>query len=469
MDESVELQSVTAAEDISPANPAPEEITAGAGNECICGTRQKVYFGPNTFGMALAGLFEELSRGFANENTRRDAEKFVAAFKAFAARGICRIDAELVTEFRIYLADRGHTASYIAKRMQNFRSLYRRLAREGRVEEAPAGSFDIVGSDHPAGNREARKCAADGGEVAASLGRLARMTINDAGLAASRDNLIAAVLSAGRVDSEGLEAAAPILLRSCGLSADRAFSAELAVELWIRAARECGVPAREIAAVCGEVPEGFGEGQLAGNDTSEIDCDAVLRRVSSAVLGDEPAWYALRLRPGSDSAAVRGLLASDARLSGVKPYAPVEQLMVRRGKRLKSTVVARIRNVMFLEATPALIPVAAVAISSAATVYRQSRQADAPFARIPADEMRNFRILLDGAADDDLELIDGTECAELPAGTDVEVTDGPFAGYRGRVSSSGTRRHLTVSLTSDFGLRVTATIPDLFLRPITQQ
>lgn len=465
MDESFELQPLTATEDISPANPAPEDTIAGAGNECLYGTHGKVYFGSEGFGKALTGLFEELSSGFSNENTRRDAEKFVAAFKAFASRGICRIDAELVAEFRIYLADRGHTASYIAKRMQNFRSLYRRLAKEGRVEEAPSGTFDIVGSEHPAGNRAARKCASDGGDVVESLGRLARMTINDAGLAASRDELIAAVLSAGRVNTDGLAAAAPILLRSCGLSADRAFSEELAVELWIRTARQCGIPAREIAAVCGSVPEGFGESQLDGNDASSVDPDAVLRRVRSAVLGDEPAWYALRLRPGSDPAEVRKLLATDARLSGIKPYAPVEQLIVRRGKRLKATVVARIRNVMFLEATPALIPVAAVAISSAATVYRQSRQVDAPFARIPSDQMRNFRILIDGAAEDDLELIDGTDCAGLPAGTEVEVTDGPFAGYRGRVSSSGTRRRLTVSLTSDFGLRVTATIPDHFLRP----
>ncbi len=471
MDESVELQPLKAAYRIVPAPPAPVGRTAGAGTNGISGRTEKVYFGSEGFGLALVGLFEGAAAGMANEHTRRDAEKFVSAFRAFASRGegVSRVDSALVAGFREYLADRGHTSSYIAKRLQNFRSLYRRLSREGRVEAAPAGSFDIVGSDHPAGNRSARKSAGVG-DLLAALGRLARARIVDPRLAASRDALVGAILSGGSVegvDAARLSADAPLLLRGCGLRSAAEFGPRLAAELWIRAARECGVSAREIAAVCPLVPDGFAE-SLMRADASGVDRTAVLRRVSAAVLGDEPAWYALRLRPGNGSEDVRRLLAADDRLADVAPYAPVERLVARRGKRLRAIVVDRIRRVMFLYAAPAVMPLAARAVAPAASVYRQTRAADSPFARIPRWEMANFRILLDNASmADDMELVDAAERAAFRPGADVEVTDGPFAGYRGRVVSlGGDRRHLSVAITSDFGLRVTASIPDLFLRPI---
>lgn len=236
----------------------------------------------------------------------------------------------------------------------------------------------------------------------------------------------------------------------------------MATELWIRAARECGIPASAIAAVCPNVPEGFAEHSVDGR-AAETDRDKVLRKVAAAILGNAPAWYAVRIHPGNDSETVRRLLAADPRLADIRPFAPVERLMVRHGKRLKATIVERIRRVMFLEAEPALIADAAKAIAPAASVYRQSRAANAPFARIPRREMDNFRILLDAATADDLDLVDTSDLSE---GTPVEVTDGPFAGYRGLIHSRGTRRLLTVALTSDFGLRVTATIPAPYLRNI---
>ena len=118
---------------------------------------------------------------------------------------------------------------------------------------------------------------------------------------------------------------------------------------------------------------------------------------------------------------------------------------------------------MFLRVEPALIVEAAKAIAPAASVYRQTRAPGAPFARIPRREMENFRILL-GEAPDDIEVTDNT--TGFSEGTMVEITGGPFAGYRGRVITSGTRRLLTVALTSDFGLRVTASIPDPYLQVI---
>ncbi len=251
-------------------------------------------------------------------------------------------------------------------------------------------------------------------------------------------------------------------MRSCGVIGGFGGLPSLA-ELWIRAARECGMSATEIAAVCENIPEGFGESSVSAvSDT--IDRDAVLRRVESAILGNEPAWYALRIRKGSDSETVRRLIAADSRLAAVRPFAPTERLMVRRGKRMKPTLVDRIRRVMFLETAPALISDVAAAIAPAANIYRQSAAADAPFARIPRREMDNFRILLDGAAAEEIELADSDELAALPAGTEVEVADGPFAGYRGRIRTRGGRHLLTVALTSDFGILVTATIPAPFLR-----
>lgn len=254
-------------------------------------------------------------------------------------------------------------------------------------------------------------------------------------------------------------------MRSCSLDAE-SFGTSIATELWIRAARECGIPASAIAAVCPDVPEGFAEHSVDGH-AADADRDKVLRTVATAILGNDPAWYAVRIHPGNDSETVSGLLAADPRLAAVRPFAPVERLMVRHGKRLKATVVERIRRVMFLEAEPAQIAAAAKAIAPAASVYRQTRAANAPFSRIPRREMDNFRILLDAATADDLDLVDtSSDPTHLPEGTPVEVTDGPFAGYRGLIHSRGTRRLLTVALTSDFGLRVTATIPAPYLQKL---
>lgn len=440
----------------------------GRGNISICSTDAKVYFDLPETEPTLLSLFVELSATIGNPNTRKDAAKFVSAFRAFeGGRGIRaeNTNAALVNSFRDYLADRGHTASYIAKRMQNFRSMYRRLEKEGRVPQSAPGSFDIVSSDHPSGNPSARRTNCKEG-VLPALGTLARMRINDSALAAARDRLLRSILSGGSGEAAethrgGLTPEYQLLLRSCGLDAE-SFGASMATELWIRAARECGMPASAIAAVCPDVPEGFAEHSV-DRRSAETDRDEVLRKVAAAILGNAPAWYAVRIHPGNDSETVRKLLAAHPRLAAIRPFAPVERLMVRHGKRLKATIVERIRRVMFLEAEPALIAEAAKAIAPAASVYRQTRSADAPFARIPRREMDNFRILLDAATADDLDLVDTSDLSQLPEGTPVEVIDGPFAGYRGLIHSRGTSRLLTVALTSDFGLRVTATIPAPYL------
>ena len=347
--------------------------------------------------------------------------------------------------------------------------MYRRLEKEGRVPQSAPGCFDIVSSAHPSGNPSARKTNCKEG-VLPALGRLARMRINDSALAAARDRLLRSILSGGSGEAAethrgGLIPEYQLLLRSSGLDAE-SFGASMATELWIRAARECGIPASAIAAVCPDVPEGFAEHSVDGR-AAETDRDKVLCRVAAAILGNAPAWYAVRIHPGNDSETVRGMLAADPHLADIRPFAPVERLMVRHGKRLKATIVERIRRVMFLEAEPALIADAAKAIAPAASVYRQSRAANVPFARIPRREMDNFRILLDATAADDLDLVDTSDLTHLPEGTPVEVTDGPFAGYRGLIHSRGARCLLTVALTSDFGLRVTATIPAPYLRNIS--
>lgn len=449
----------------------PDIGNPGRGNISICSTDAKVYFDLPETEQTLLSLFVELSATIGNQNTRKDAAKFVSAFRAFdGGRGIRaeNTDAALVNSFRDYLADRGHTASYIAKRLQNFRSMYRRLEKEGRVPQSAPGSFDIVSSDHPSGNPSARRTNCKEG-VLPALGTLARMRINNLALAAARDRLLRSILSGGSGEAAethrgGLPPEYQLLLRSCGLNAE-SFGASMATELWIRAARECGISASAIAAICPDVPEGFAEHSVNGR-SAETERDEVLRKVAAAILGNYHAWYAVRIHPGNDSETVRKLLAADPRLADIRPFAPVERLMVRHGKRLKATIVERIRRVMFLEAEPALIADAAKAIAPAASVYRQSRAANAPYARIPRREMDNFRILLDATTADDLDLVDTSDLTHLPEGTPVEVTDGPFAGYRGLIQSRGTRRLLTVSLTSDFGLRVTASIPAPYLRNI---
>lgn len=473
MEQNIERQSETTALNDAATHAEPGYRDLERGSVVTPITTEKVYFPSEKTDMALSSLFEKRVTEIANENTRRDAEKFVSAFRAFVtAKGLapCRVDAGLVSGFRDFLADRGHTASYIAKRMQNFRSLYRKLAKEGRAEEVPAGCFDIVTSSHPAGNQAARICSA-AEPVVPALGRLAHMRINDPSLAASRDTLLAAVLSAGAANAAGENRGGSasdfkLLMRSIGLACE-SFGPTLPAELWIRAARECGISARDITAACASVPDGFGEGFLP-DTASGIDRDTVLRKVAAAVLGTEPAWYALRIHRGSDSETVKRLIAATPELRSVRPFAPMEKLMVRRGRRLRSTVVERIRKVMFVEADPALMPETAKAIATAASVYRQSRAADAPFARIPRREMDNFRILLDNAAAEEIDLIDSAETA-FSEGTPVEVTDGPFAGYRGRVSSRGNHLLLTVSLTSDFGLLVSAAIPAPYLRDINNR
>ncbi len=443
---------------------------AGRGMMTVSANSGKVYFTTEA-GESLSGLFAEAIGAIANENTRRDAAKFLSSFKAFSRSRDFKpadVDAGTVSAYRDFLADNGHTASYIAKRLQNFRSLYRRLVKEGRALPEPAGCFDSVGSDHPAGNPAARKSA--GKSVVAALSRMARMPIKDPAIAATRDALLSDILSAGndvaeKDDRGGLSSDTQLIMRSAGISFDTS-ATDIATELWIRAARECGIPAADIAAVCGNIPEGYAENLVSQNGAGadhHADRNAILSRVSAAILGNHPEWYAVRIHTGSDDATVGKLLAADERLARVRPYAPVEQLVVRKGKRLRATTVERIRHVMFLRVEPALIVEAAKAIAPAASVYRQTRAPGAPFARIPRREMENFRILL-GEAPDDIEVTDNT--TGFSEGTMVEITGGPFAGYRGRVITSGTRRLLTVALTSDFGLRVTASIPDPYLQVI---
>lgn len=462
--QSAKCQLKDAARNSEPGNNAPER-----GKTATSRNAEKVYFPIEEGKAQLISLFRELAASTANINTRKDAEKFISAFVLFdngRKLTAADINAELVGSFRDFLANRGHTASYIAKRMQNFRSLYRRLAKEGRVDAAPEGSFDIVDSSHPSGNPAARKHV-NGGSVVEALTRLAHMRINDTRLASSRDKLLEAILSAGNGFDNGdgdFAADAELLLRSCGISVE-GFSRSLPAELWIRAARESGISATDIAAACGTIPEGYAENAVAGPLQPNVS-EAPVLRLRNIILGKSPQWYALRLRTGCDAETVRRLLAGEPGLAGVKPYAPVEHLVVRRGKRLKSTIVERIRRVMFVEAEQSVIADVAKTIAQAATVYRQSRAADAPFARIPRREMDNFRILIDGA--EDVEIADTASLAALPEGTEVEVTDGPFAGYRGRIHPRGSRHLLTVALTSDFGLLVTAAIPAPYLRVVAK-
>lgn len=208
--------------------------------------------------------------------------------------------------------------------------------------------------------------------------------------------------------------------------------ADFIIDSWISVARLVGIPMAEISACSPAVAA-----RIALPSTAHVTVTAERRReilnsVANAVVDMSRHWYAIRFV--GDEHLVRDRVDQSSLGAYYKLYYPMEEVCRKVGRKKKIDSRPTIRNIMFLETTPSAVQHIAQGRAEFGNYYVITNHYDGTggYAIIPNAEMRMFSALVSNGQDiigeEELQ-----EQMEILSGHYVQLTDGLFKGYSGRV------------------------------------
>jgi transcription antitermination factor NusG len=427
--------------------------------------------------------------------TRRIYANFAAAFRRYLqARGLDveplpfdQITPELTADFRDYLVAQHLTESYANQVGQQFRSFYRSAVKQ-QLAPAREDLFTWVSSAKP--RATALRIKRGDTPMLTLLQRIAALDLSTVpGLERSRDLLLFSVLSGGAGflelraltpgsvnrgrlywDGAGWSLRLHPLLQRCLDSLKATDGAHLlqcvpdgltpeeARDRWLQhlqrlfrivgntrlqvrpdlpsslcelALRELRYDANDIAGFLLTPSEGSSLGLMPAQPLTAATRDAISLRLADEVQDIRLHWYALRLFDKEET--VRRDIEADALAPALRLYYPLDEVVRRRGKKLKTVQRPTLRGILFVQATRAnvdlllTLPVMANRIS----VLRNGASSGRSYAIIPDRQIEQFSALVSNCLDV-IEAEDLRTCQVTP-GAYVTITEGPYRGYSGRV------------------------------------
>lgn len=281
--------------------------------------------------------------------------------------------------------------------------------------------------------------------------------------------------------------------------------AESVRHLWTAAAIHSGIPAATVAAITRRADGKPRDPEsryawldlLTKEDIPAARRRAILLAIAERLHPTRQAWYALRLRKGTDPDDLKD--AAKERLG--EPYA--ENLTwyyptLRRATRIEGKKGVHFieepltPGILFLRIRPGDLPKAMRQIGDLAWCYRTVNAPGAPYSVIPDDEMLRFQTLARQFTPDMRPTLHPADSGTSPAyriGQQVRITAGLMTGYTGTIvtlpaetptsaddpatetasTETAPLRQLEIRLTADTLLRWVIAIPDNDIVPLEPQ
>lgn len=183
-------------------------------------------------------------------------------------------------------------------------------------------------------------------------------------------------------------------LESAGMRFGSSFSRASVTSLWIEAAWKCGIGAREIRGVIGEIPAehsfltlvsapGLDDGRQAG----------IVARVADSINDRTRRWFVMRLRSGVTPDDIRSALAAScpALAADLRLYYPTRRIVRRKDKRKIREDVPYLPGILFFMACRDNVGAMFRHIGHMAWCFRTANSPRSPYASISASEMKRFQ------------------------------------------------------------------------------
>jgi transcription antitermination factor NusG len=241
--------------------------------------------------------------------------------------------------------------------------------------------------------------------------------------------------------------------------------------------RELRYTPNEIAGFMLQPAEGSSLGMLPTPPLPSATRDAISLRLADEIRDIRRHWFALRLFDKEDK--VRRDIERDPIGEQVRLYYPVDEIVRRCGKKLKTVQRPTLRGILFVQSTRSGIDdlLAVRSLAGRINILRNSAAARRSYAVIPDRQIEQFSALVSNCLDV-IDAEDFSACQVTP-GDYVTITEGPYSGYSGRVYTVRDKKtpqgddvtmlevavdKIGAELAACFGKKLYVTIPQRYAR-----
>jgi transcription antitermination factor NusG len=243
--------------------------------------------------------------------------------------------------------------------------------------------------------------------------------------------------------------------------------------------RELRYTPAEIAGFLLQPAEGSALSMLPTPPLSSATRDAISLRLADEIRDIRRHWFALRLFDKEEN--VRRDIEREPIGEQVRLYYPLDEVVRRSGKKLKTVQRPTLRGILFVQSTRTGIDdlLALPTLSNRINILRNSAAARRSYAVIPDRQIEQFSALVSNC----LDVIDAEDfrTCQVSAGDYVTITEGPYRGYSGRVYTVRDKKtpqgdevtmlevaveKIGAELAACFGKKLYVTIPQRYAREV---
>ena len=208
--------------------------------------------------------------------------------------------------------------------------------------------------------------------------------------------------------------------------------------LWASLALKAGIKADLIRSIVDEVPTELPILKiLTPREISLEERERTQEKVADSLRGEEPKWFAMRLRPRVKFENLLDRFALlEKEIEMPELFYPNEEIAKRVGRKVVWKGRPVIRDVVFFKKRKSEIFAMFTHLYDLAWCYRNPGNKGANYASIPTAAMENFRNSL-GVISPDFEIAAAGEM-ELNPGDEVVIVNGEYMDHRAKISRKAT-------------------------------
>ena len=208
--------------------------------------------------------------------------------------------------------------------------------------------------------------------------------------------------------------------------------------IWACVALKAGIMPDIVKGMIGDVPARLAFLRLCNaKETSLLDKEEVVKAVAKSLRGEEPQWFAMRLRPKVKFEGILDRFAQNSEtLKMPEFFYPCEEIARQVGRKIVWKGKPVIRDVIFFKSRKSEIYPMFTKLYDLAWCYRNPGGNPGNYASIPAQAMDEFREAL-GFLNKDLEIAPAGEM-KLRPGDKVVIVNGDYARKAAQIIKSGT-------------------------------
>lgn len=245
--------------------------------------------------------------------------------------------------------------------------------------------------------------------------------------------------------SKELISAVRRLLTDCGMKFGGDFSREDITALWIYAAWECGVGAREIRNMIPSVPAEYSFlNMLDPEELSERQRSEIICRAADFINSRTRRWFVMKLRAGSRPGDIKDRLAATSQPADILFYYPTRKVLKIKNQKRVSEEVPFLPDILFFKTYRDRVGQLLQTVGDLGWCFKVANTPGSPYSFIPDNEMKRFqRYVGQFTPDIEMRLVSAEPVAGV--GEQVDITGGGlFDGQSGEVLRVRKENNLTV-------------------------